>query len=71
MASCCRVSSAKPDEQTECSSSINVKELVIVNQVRKDLACMLGGSGRLFLTACPALLYFAHVCFSQIYAWPE
>ncbi len=35
-----------------------------VNQVRNDLACMLGGSGRLFLTTCPAPIYFAHVRFS-------
>ncbi len=34
---------------------------ISVNQVRKDLACMLGGSGRLFMTVCLALIYFAHL----------
>ena len=41
---------------------------ISVNQVRKYLACMLGGSGRLFMIACPALIYFVHVRFSQIFA---
>ncbi len=45
---------------------------ISVNQVRKDLACMLGGSGRpFFMTACPALIYFAQVRFSRIFARPE
>ena len=42
-----------------------------VNQVRKDLSCMLGGSGRLSMTACPAPVYFAPVHFSRIFARPE
>ncbi len=44
---------------------------ISVNTVRKDLACMLGGSGRLFLTACPAPIYFASVHFSRIFARTE
>ncbi len=42
-----------------------------VNQVRKDLACMLGCSGRLFMTACPTPIYLAPVHFSRIFARPE
>ncbi len=44
---------------------------ISVNQVRKYLAYMLGGSGRLFMTACPARIYFAQVRFSRIFARPE
>ncbi len=44
---------------------------ISVNQMRKDLACMLGGSGRLFMTACPAPISFAPVRFSRIFTWPE
>ncbi len=39
--------------------------------MRKYLACVLGGSGRLFMTACLAPIYFAHVRFSRIFARPE
>ncbi len=42
-----------------------------VNHVRKDLACMLGFSGKLCLAACPAPICFACVRFSQIFARPE
>ncbi len=42
-----------------------------VNQVRKALACMLGGSGRLFMSAYPAPIYFAHVRFSRFFTRPE
>ena len=44
---------------------------ISVNQVRKYLVCMLGGSGRLFMTACPAPIYFTLVRFSQMFARPE
>ncbi len=44
---------------------------ISVNQVRKYLACMLGGSGRIFLTACLPPICFARVHFSQIFALPE
>ncbi len=44
---------------------------ISVKQVRKDSSCMLGGSGRLFMTACPAPIYFAPVRFSRIFARPE
>ena len=44
---------------------------ISVNQVRKDLACMLWGSSRLFMTACPGPIYFARVHFSPIFARPE
>ncbi len=44
---------------------------ISANQVRKDLACMQGGSGRIFMTACPASIYFAHVRFSRIFTQPE
>ena len=36
--------------------------------MRKDLACMLGGSGMLFMTASPARIYSAHVRISRIFA---
>ncbi len=42
-----------------------------VNQVKEDSACILGGSGRLFMTACPAPIYFARVRFSRIFARSE
>ena len=42
---------------------------ISVNLVRKDLT--IGGSGRLFMTACSAPIYFAQVHFSQIFTWPE
>ncbi len=44
---------------------------ISVIQVRKDLACMLGGSGRLFMTACPVWIYVAQVRFSRIFDRPE
>ncbi len=44
---------------------------ISVNQMRKDIACMLQGTGRLFKPACPAPIYFAHVRFSRIFARPE
>ncbi len=44
---------------------------ISLNQVRKDLACMLGGSGRLFLTVCLAPIYINRAHFSRIFARPE
>ncbi len=39
---------------------------ISVNQVRKDLACMLGGSGRLFFfTACSAPIHFDRVILAE------